>query len=123
MMSMLMLTGASALPLRHLSTAADGHYALSPAVMGLEDDISHHLGNKVVMYSRATARSATNARGCSRTGHLRRRKIIELDLVEDGQAIQDALLAMTGQGRATFSSMGSTLVATMTRRGCEERQA
>lgn len=101
MMSMLMLTpGASAL---HLSTIAPlrpmATMRSSPAVMGLEDDIKATIsGNKVVMYSKSYCPFCNQCKGLfSDKGIYDDAKIIELDLVEDGQAIQDTLLAMTGQ--------------------------
>ena len=67
--------------------------------MGLEDDIKDTITkNKVVMYSKSYCPFCNQCKGLfADKGIFDEATIIELDLVDGGDEMQDALLSMTGQ--------------------------
>ena len=98
--SLLLASGATALQLSAFTTMRPAASArTSVAVMGLEDDIKETITkNKVVMYSKSSCPFCNQCKGLFEDkGILDGATVVELDLVDGGQEIQDALLAMTGQ--------------------------
>lgn len=98
--TLLLASGATALQLSAFTTMRPAASArTSVAVMGLEDDIKETITkNKVVMYSKSSCPFCNQCKGLFEDkGILDGATVVELDLVDGGQEIQDALLAMTGQ--------------------------
>ena len=96
----LLASGASALQLSAcVRPVASSSRAAGPVFMSLEDDIKDTISkNKVVMYSKSYCPFCNQCKGLfEQKGIYDGAEIIELDLVEGGAEIQEALLSITGQ--------------------------
>ena len=99
--TLLLASGTAALQLSAVTTLRPAATSVraSIAVMGLEDDIKDTITkNKVVMYSKSYCPFCNQCKGLfADKGIFDEATIIELDLVDGGDEMQDALLSMTGQ--------------------------